>query len=467
MNNIYENNYSEIIEILYGEKRDNIYDKNLIKNNILPHEFTITERSDFTQYDTYSIDPKGCEDADDAFSIYTKNNKLFLAIHIADPTEYININSTLWNDIKTRMVTRYPSNRKPIHMIPYYIIELSSLIENQYSDIRNAITILTEIDNNTYNPIGIIQLLFSKIKVQKEHALSYESASNNINNVISIGLNISNALQKYRGSKTIGIKLNEISNSYLKYNKDQICLYKDEPNEIYIKQMIAEFAIFANSFIGEYLKIHLNGIGIFRTCEASEWLKGKDNISGKDLLNEIITNGIKAEYMSNITSHDLVGMPEYCHFTSPIRRLTDCICHYLLKYIHLKNKNININIPFTNNELDEYSNKCLSITKNIKKIQYKDIKFRLIQGMNNLLLKSNYLILNYFITGYTGLFLNLIINKINEHNVYMSYSLRIPNYKYKHDPKKIHTISINKVNCFKKFDNGTIPQLDEHIKLNL
>ena len=49
----------------------------------------------------------------------------------------------------------------------------------------------------------------------------------------------------------------------------------------------------------------------------------------------------------------------------------------------------------------------------------------------------------------------------------MSYSLRIPNYKYKHDPKKIHTISINKVNCFKKFDNGTIPQLDEHIKLNL
>ena len=87
--------------------------------------------------------------------------------------------------------------------------------------------------------------------------------------------------------------------------------------------------------------------------------------------------------------------------------------------------------------------------------------------MNNLLLKSNYLILNYFITSYTGLFLNLIINKINEHNVYMSYSLRIPNYKYKHDPKKNHTISINKVNCFKKFDNGTIPQLDEHIKLNL
>ena len=34
-----------------------------------------------------------------------------------------------------------------------------------------------------------------------------------------------------------------------------------------MKQMIAEFAIFANSFVGEYLKINLN-TGIFRTCNA-------------------------------------------------------------------------------------------------------------------------------------------------------------------------------------------------------
>ena len=54
------------------------------------------------------------------------------------------------------------------------------------------------------------------------------------------------------------------------------------------------------------------------------------------MITEIITKGIKADYLSNSESHDLVGMPEYCHFTSPIRRLADCICHYLLKYIHLR-----------------------------------------------------------------------------------------------------------------------------------
>ena len=118
-----------------------------------------------------------------------------------------------------------------------------------------------------------------------------------------------------------------------------------------MKQMIAEFAIFANSFVGEYLKINLN-TGIFRTCNASEWLQTVYNeISGEELLQEIITNGIRADYMSNVESHDLVGMPEYCHFTSPIRRLSDCVCHYLLKYIYFKHKNYNI--PFSEQELDQ------------------------------------------------------------------------------------------------------------------
>ena len=127
-------------------------------------------------------------------------------------------------------------------------------------------------------------------------------------------------------------------------------LYRNNDYEIQMKQMIAEFAIFANSFVGEYLKLNLDGMGIFRTCEAKELLSNMYNLNGNELLNEIITNGIRAEYLSTNASHDLVGMPEYSHFTSPIRRLSDCVCHYLLKYIYLKNKydtTGNIPIPFS------------------------------------------------------------------------------------------------------------------------
>ena len=47
----------------------------IIYNN---HSYSITqtERVDMTSYETYSIDPIGCKDADDAFSIYTENQQI-------------------------------------------------------------------------------------------------------------------------------------------------------------------------------------------------------------------------------------------------------------------------------------------------------------------------------------------------------------------------------------------------------
>ena len=376
--------YQQTIEPLYGKKRDNVIDTTLLKNNDIPHKYNITDRVDMTNRATYSVYPDGCEDADDAFSIYTEDNKLYLAIHIADPTEHINPDSLLWKDIENRIVTRYPSNQKPIHMIPDEIMERSSLMVNQYGKEKLAITILTEIQPETYKPIGKVRLLFTKIKVDAENALSYAKAGNlfETNEVLMNGINISKALTKIRSGKTKGVILNEVSNSYVKYDEESMYLYRDSPTEVLMKQMIAEFAIFANSFVGEYLKINFEGVGIFRICSASEWLSTVySGITGQELLNEIIVNGIQADYISTVQPHDLVGSPEYCHFTSPIRRLSDCVCHYLLKYIHLKPTSPGMPIPFTNQQLEIYSSKCMQISKTIKNTQYKDTKYRLMTSL--------------------------------------------------------------------------------------
>ena len=259
MNDIYEINYNNIIKPLYGELRNVEYDKSLISTNEYPHDFCIDERIDFTMYDTYSIDPEGCEDADDAFSIYMEgDDKLYLAIHIADPTEYINIKSELWKDIIRRVTTKYPSNRCPIHMMPKEILNKASLMVNSEGNIKKAITVLTEIDMYECNPIGNIQLLFTKIKVKKENALNYKEAAKKfwLSNTLYYGMLISEGLKMNRGKRTKGIQLNDVTNSYPKYdNYDGPYLYNDSSTERLMKQMIAEFAIFANSFVGEYLKI--------------------------------------------------------------------------------------------------------------------------------------------------------------------------------------------------------------------
>jgi exoribonuclease R len=460
MNNIFENNYTTVIEPIYGIKRDNIYDIQLTQNIHAEHQFKIKERVDFTNIDVYSIDPDGCVDADDAFSIYETDNKLYLAIHIADPTDFIDINSKLWEDINNRTTTKYLSNRKPINMMPDEVLELSSLMENTKGNIKNAITILTEINKTNYNPINNIKILFTKIKVHYNNAFTYKNVSRLDIPPIKIGLLIAHALKQLRSKKTKGVKLNELSMAYPVYTDNDIYLYVDTQQEKYIKQMIAEFAIFANSYVGEYLTINLN-MGIFRTCQANEWLQNLySNITPEDMIKEIITNGIKADYLSKVESHDLVGMPEYCHFTSPIRRLADCICHYLLKYVYLKKQ---INCPFNNTTLMVLADKCVRVTKMDKKNQYLDIKYRLLQVMNSMVERKSKVNIEYYITSYTGLFVNLIICKIDEYNVHISYTIRVLNYQKDINSKYKNSINITKINCFIKYDEGTIPELDKKI----
>ena len=66
----------------------------------------------------------------------------------------------------------------------------------------------------------------------------------------------------------------------------------------------------------------------------------------------------------------------------------------------------------------------------------------------------------YYVTSYTRGFLNIIINKINEHTVYLSYTLRINDIQTEYTLKEEKQLVITEVNCLGKFDEGSIPELD-------
>ena len=53
------------------------------------------------------------------------------------------------------------------------------------------------------------------------------------------------------------------------------------------------------------------------------------------MIQQIITNGISADYLSNVKSHDLVGMPEYCNTSPEISRLYMSL---FIEIYFLKNK---------------------------------------------------------------------------------------------------------------------------------
>jgi hypothetical protein len=77
---------------------------------------------------------------------------------------------------------------------------------------------------------------------------------------------------------------------------------------------------------------------------------------------------------------------------------------------------------------------------------------------------KNNIKITFRITKYSGMFLNVIICKINEKNIHLSYCLRLKIDNYIHEPNIEHELFINHVNCFKKYDEGTLPELDLYVK---
>lgn len=455
---MFEEKYTELIEPLYGEERNETTDELLLEEKCHnPYKILKKDRVDFTNVDIYNIDPENCIDVDDAFSIYRQDNILYLAIHIADPTDYISLQSDLWKDIVQRVTTKYPTNRKPISLLPEHLVEKCSLCKNNISDIKKAITVRVKLDEKTFDTIDEPELFFSTVRVHEKNCYTYFSASKK--DIFHDGIKIMQRMKLNRSKVTKTTKLNDISFLQYRFINDEIHIYTETKEEKLMKEMIAEFAIFANSFIGRYMKRHVE-CAIFRSCSSKDILSTISEFSsGNDILYKIIISGVSAKYDSTDESHDLVGSSIYSHFTSPIRRLSDLICHYFLKFIYKKN----VPLPFSKDDLNLLTEKCLFESKKDKKIQFSDKKFRTLQIIENIIHNEGSVIIEFLCSSYTGMFLNLIISKVNGYNTHLSYTLRIPKSEKEYNFGRKELLKITKINCFQKYDENTFPELDHYL----
>ena len=362
------------------------YDLNYIDNEIFRLSFTRP---------VYTIDPENCKDADDGFSLWHENNKLYLAIHIADPTSFIPISSdpnSLFQLLKKRSTSCYPSANDPIHMMPRNILNRSSLMEDSDdSNLKFAISLLLEIDKKTLLPINVSydSLKFTVINCKNEFKFSYVSAANTKNDVINLCRKIGVAMRQNRNDS---IKLD--SKTKIKYI-NSIPYFENINHEVLeVQHMIEEFAIYTNSYVGNYLYYYLclkniagdNYNAIFRSCRANDIYENLDQktISDDEIFAYLVKEGISAQYTNKPEFHEMISKEQlYTHFTSPIRRFSDCICHYLLKFIYLHRLDKDKKAPFTATELKEIIDCIHSKSKLCKKISLEDNKFRTIQSIFN------------------------------------------------------------------------------------
>jgi ribonuclease R len=473
----------------------------------IEHSYNIKEWSDLTYLECYSIDPECCRDVDDAFSVWFEENgdkneekSMYMGVHIADPTAYFSPECEIFSSIQKNSITHYPSNKAPLHMMPRCILKSANLMvdENseESSELKRAVSVIFTINKETFLPIDY-KIIFGFITVKRGNKLSYDVKYNVNHDVMCNGLSEEEKAREdaiYYGlriSDAVRKKRNSAIESIVNYNKTSITYNeKGEPmfknaseSGMMLKIMIEEFAILANGAVGSYLYEHSKGVGFYRSCivdsENIEILREKSVGSGVNALQFIINNGIQAFYNKESGEHSLVNTRHYTHFTSPLRRFTDCVTHFMLKAFYMNKES-----PFSVSMLDNMSNYSNKIVKLERNIQFEDKKINTLWGLRRLVEKcsmeniGNGVFIRVKFMGYVRGFLNFLIynvvvrdtsvlgeSSVSDEVVYyihMSYTVRVYDYKYldRWNKKDNCEIQINEVNCITKFDVGILPELE-------
>ncbi len=259
----------------------------------------------------YSIDPEGCRDIDDAFSIIDNQNNMQVLIHISD------VYTLLRALDKQKIINIISSIYLPTKVIPMIPDILSSnyasLLQNEN---RIMITLEFNIDKNTgeidfkhYPSVG---------RITKNY--SYENTDNKFNKYFPC---IAGIYRNYIG-KPFNIT--------------------DTHNFIECMMLIYNF-MFGNKILNNYKDT------IYRCQKTNIDFKPYDidDLILKRFLD--IQQSESAEYLSNIENnyHDSLKMHNYLHMTSPIRRFADLI-NQCIYYNHCKKGIDFIDLDFINNQ---------------------------------------------------------------------------------------------------------------------
>jgi len=275
--------YEENIYKLHLYNKE-IYPKTIKVNNENIKEISIKEEDINFPLEIYSIDPENCRDIDDAFSYELLENQLKLYIHISNVSSILEKLGILKTVITNTITSIYPPNSNVIHMLPNILsTNLLSLIEKT---VRPLITL--EISYDLSPETWSYKFYQSIGKITRNY--SYEKYPKRFNELF---LTISNLYQKITNNSL------EITDSH---------------------KLIEAFMLIYNYLASKELS-SIN-LGIFRCQEKNTW---KNPIEIPYELSKFISyiHSNSAIYSYVNSEHSSLSLDNYCHITSPIRRVVD------------------------------------------------------------------------------------------------------------------------------------------------
>lgn len=400
---------SKIIAEAYNIKSD--FSEELLKianeinNNAI---FDCKDRIDLREIKTITIDSETSKDLDDAISVEKIEDKYKVYVHISDVSHFIDIDSPLDLEAKSRGNSSYLID-KVYNMFPEILSNnIMSLNENEE---RFALTLIFIIDKEG----NILESNILKSLIKSDRRLSYNYAEDIINKkveeenwileLINNSLDVKNILYKKR-KEGRGI---EFDNNDIKIvlNEEGIPIefYGEEKKQS--AHIIEELMLLANSEIAKKLKDYdgvifryhglpdeyrFNNFKILAHNKGYELKKlpNKDydiksfveNIKGKSeeklLIPVLLRSMTPSSYSVINKSHFGLGFDYYTYFTSPIRRYADLLIHRIVKSVLInKDKEIDLKLKDLCKDsfdklsiLDKTSNKAERNVRQVKAARF-------------------------------------------------------------------------------------------------
>jgi exoribonuclease R len=268
-------------------------DEAIYIDNILAKNPSIIDRR--IGHNVFTIDPEGCTDFDDAFSVSMEGEVATVCVYIANVFLWLETYG-LWDFVSDRVSTIYLPDRK-VPMLPPMLSDLLCSLKQGHD--RFAFMMCLEYNMATKEFVG--EPVYENVLIHINKNYVYEDEKN---------------LKKNAGYRV----LRELASSiYEKRHEKSIYEKRDyEKRDLAIDShdVVSFWMIKMNSECAQYLS--KTGKGIFRgslpkTCP--EFLFEKSAIA----------------YQKEATPHLELGLSAYVHITSPIRRLVDILNQILFQ----------------------------------------------------------------------------------------------------------------------------------------
>ncbi|SDJ79817.1 ribonuclease R [Halovenus aranensis] len=314
----------------------------------------LDEREDLRDLTTWTTDPVDAQDFDDALSVEERDDEYVLWVHIADVTHYVNPDTAMWDEARTRGNTIYLPGYT-IHMLPPILAEtVCSLVPHED---RLAHTVEMHLDKET---LGYETIDIYKSVIRSDARLTYTDCENILDDPA--------AAEEFLEDTAVDLAERnqlvwELAQRMHEARKEDGSLVLN-PRRDRAHTIIEECMLKANKAVTHELMWDRGVEAMYRVHpqpspdEWSEALKEIQELDGvsvpgdkwdepRKAVNATLEEAPKrqldkiqwavmkvmprAKYMNDpFGGHHALNFEIYGHFTSPIRRLSDLINHWIV-----------------------------------------------------------------------------------------------------------------------------------------